>query len=819
MVAPVSVCLIVKNEEKQIEKCLSSIRPHVKEICVVDTGSTDNTPSIIKKFADKVEVFTECNDDQQRIENFAQARQRSFNLATQPWVMWIDGDDEVRGAENLDKVIDEHDSKRGDQPTLVMFPYEYAHDEKGNVICYHYRERIVTPKENFKWTGPVHEVLVPERPNTWMSQRDDVTIVHRRRESGKIIESGRNLRILKAHFEKVGETDVRQLYYLGLEYGNVGDTNNSIKFHKRYVELSGWDDEKFLACLEIAKHYQNRGEYEDAIDWSLKASTVREGWAEAYFSLAKNYYFLAQKGGPGEHRNWERSVHFAKLGLQFPPTKTILFVNPIERDFDIHQYYNLALNKIGDVNGALDSVNKALSVKPEDENLILNKKLYEEFFARQKIEQGLGILTRDGIIDEQSKDFVISVIHGKATLSFVDNSGGNFNTPAIKPSSQVLQSKVLNSSKLDIVFYVGHSCESWTPVTMREGGIGGSETAVVEMGKRLAAQGHRIRVYGDCVGLEGNYDGVDYIHYTNCRDIECDVFITSRRPHMMDDEYNIKYKVSFCWVHDIHLGGALTHERALKIDRFLVLSKWHRDFFLSVHKCVHPSQVITTRNGIDLNRFNFKIDRNPHKAVYSSSPDRGLEVAMCCWPRVRESIPDAELHVFYGFKNWEVAATSMNDRGQLSLVARLKRMLEEYKKHGVFFKDRINQVELAKEFLSSGVWAYSTWFSETSCLTAMEAQAAGLRMVTSPIAALNETVGPRGHMIPGDWLSKDYQDKWVDAVVQAMTKSDDSDRVSLQQYAKENFGWDSLAVDWEKMLYDVIGSVEQDVVPAYKVAG
>lgn len=817
MPAPVSVCLIVKNESGQIGACLQSIRPHVTEIVVVDTGSTDDTPNIVKKFADKFEVFTECNDDQGRIASFAQARQRSFDLATQPWVMWIDGDDEVRGAENLEKIIKECDSKRGNQPTLVMFPYEYSHDEKGNVTCYHYRERIVTPKEAFKWTGPVHEVLVPERPNTWMSQNDNVTIVHRRRESGKVIESGRNLRILKAHYAKVGESDIRQLYYLGLEYANNGDVESSIKFHKRYVELSGWDDEKFLACLEIAKHYQNRGDYTNAIEWALKALTVREGWAEAYFSLARSYYYLAQRGGSDERRNWEKSVYFARLGLQLPPTKTILFVNPIERDLEIHRFLNLALNKLGDVHGALDSVDKALSVKPEDENLLLNKKLYEEFFARQKIEQGSDTLLRNHVIDEQMKKFIMDVVHGKASVSFMGDSDPRvLETHATV--SELTQLKVPAISKLDIIFYIGGSCEPWTPVTMRDGGIGGSETAVIEMGKRLAAQGHKIRVYGDCLGIEGKYDGVDYIHHTNCRNIECDVFITSRRPHIMDSEYNIKYKVSLCWVHDIHCGGALTHERALKIDRFLVLSKWHRDLFLSVHKFVHPSQVIITRNGIDLSRFDAKVNRNPHKAIYSSSPDRGLEVAVRCWPRIRDVVPDAELHVFYGFKTWEISANNMGDRGQQDLIARLKQLLEEHKKYGVIFKDRINQNELAKEFLSSGVWAYPTWFTETSCITAMEAQAAGLRIITSPIAALNETVGPRGIMISGDWLSKDYQDNWTNAVIQMMLKLGDEDRMSLQQYAKDNFGWNSLAIDWEKILYDLIEDVEQNIVPLYKAA-
>lgn len=803
MVASVSICLIVKNEEKQLKRCLDSVRPYVKEICVVDTGSTDSTVEIARSFTEKVEIFTECNDDQGRIENFSQARQHSFELATQPWVMWIDGDDEVRGAENIEKIITQCAPPNG-QPAYVMFPYEYSRDDKGNITCIHYRERLITPRRDFHWVDPVHEVLLPDRPGeTIRHQRDDVVIVHRRDESGKIIEPGRNLRILKAHYAKTGESNVRQLYYLGLEYGYVGELDNAIKFHKRYVELSGWDDEKFLACIKISEHYNSLSKYDDAIEWGLKALTVREGWAEAYFSLSRSYYYLAQRGGLQEHRNWERSVHFAQLGLQLPPTKTMLFVNPVERDFDIHRYLNMALQKIGNISGALDSVNKALAVRPDDSNLLLNRKIYGEFLARQQIEQGLITLLGSGAITQQTRLSVIDVIHKKIVEE----------PPKSKTPSLIVAKK---RPPLNIVFYVGWSCEPWTPKTMQQGGIGGSETAIVEVGKRLASMGHKVRVYGDCLHMEGRYDGVDYLHYNRCKDIRCDVFITSRRPHMMDDEHNIKAKISLCWVHDIHCGQSLTHVRALRIDKFLALSQWHRSLLLSTYKFVHPSQVITTRNGIDLHRFDVQIERNPHKAIYSSSPDRGLEVAIRNWPKVRESVPDAELHVFYGFKTWEIAANSSKDQGQLELISHLKMQLEENRKHGVVFKDRVNQVELAKEFLSAGVWAYPTWFSETSCITAMEAQAAGLRMVTSPIAALNETVGTRGVMISGDWLSEEYQDKWVGAVTEAMLKPDDEDRKLLQQYAKDNFGWDSLVSDWDEMLYSVLEEIKQNIIPPYK---
>jgi tetratricopeptide (TPR) repeat protein len=83
-----SACLIVKNEEKHLEKCLTSIQPIVDEIVVVDTGSTDRTVEIAEKFGAKIGHFEWCDD-------FSAARNESLKLATGDWALWIDADEEL----------------------------------------------------------------------------------------------------------------------------------------------------------------------------------------------------------------------------------------------------------------------------------------------------------------------------------------------------------------------------------------------------------------------------------------------------------------------------------------------------------------------------------------------------------------------------------------------------------------------------------------------------------------------------------------------------------------------------------------------------
>ena len=88
----ISLCMIVKNEEPFLEKCLNSVKNLVHEIIIVDTGSTDKTKEIARKFTDKVFDFVWC-------DNFSAARNESLKHATGDWILVLDADE----------VIAEHD--------------------------------------------------------------------------------------------------------------------------------------------------------------------------------------------------------------------------------------------------------------------------------------------------------------------------------------------------------------------------------------------------------------------------------------------------------------------------------------------------------------------------------------------------------------------------------------------------------------------------------------------------------------------------------------------------------------------------------------
>ncbi len=366
-----------------------------------------------------------------------------------------------------------------------------------------------------------------------------------------------------------------------------------------------------------------------------------------------------------------------------------------------------------------------------------------------------------------------------------------------------------------VVFYAGQQWEPWSPASLNTTGIGGSETALVCLATRLADQGHDVTVYSS--SEPGLYAGVLYRPHTAWDPTDDpDLLVVSRIASAFD--FPIGAKQSVLWCHD-HTYPDLTPERAGRISRVAVLSDWQRKRFERLYPHT-ADKLVVLRNGITVDErwqpqpgFH---DRKP-RCVYSSSADRGLDVLLEMWPRIRERVPDAELHVFYGWDTF--------DR-----VAMLQPHLADYKRRvfeladaaggedgGVFMRGRLGQRDLAAEMLQARVWAYPTAFLETSCIGAMEARAAGLAVVTSALGALNETVGKHGVRVPWDKdetspanTKPGYQRRFVDFAVELLTNEDAWAAESARSRdGVEAMDWADRAADWARAARGMAGKTKR----------
>lgn len=301
-----------------------------------------------------------------------------------------------------------------------------------------------------------------------------------------------------------------------------------------------------------------------------------------------------------------------------------------------------------------------------------------------------------------------------------------------------------------LCIHAGYAYESWNAATIRETGMGGSETAVAALAREMTKRGYRVVVCCHCTGHEGMIDGVQYLALENFRHFidrhYMDVFVISRYADTL--RHPVRAGKKYYWLHDVFAMGnaedlGLLSANVDELDGIFCLSPWHRNF-ASAHHQLPPEKFILTGNGIDIERFMPQVEKEQNRFIYSSSPDRSLDVVLRLFPKIRAALPGATLHVYYGFENWERSARLQGNTQQRALIAEIKDLMQQ---EGVFYHGRVSQRELALAFLRSDIWLYPTSFTETFCITALEAQAAGTLCVCSNLAGLNSTVADRGLLL------------------------------------------------------------------------
>jgi glycosyltransferase involved in cell wall biosynthesis len=354
-----------------------------------------------------------------------------------------------------------------------------------------------------------------------------------------------------------------------------------------------------------------------------------------------------------------------------------------------------------------------------------------------------------------------------------------------------------------IVIYTGPAWERWSPDSINTTGIGGSETCVVYAAKELKKLGYRVKVFNDCEGMEKDYDGVSYIDYRKFEKFalmnHIDIFISSRLAHPFD--FRINSTQNLCWIHDIWLNHDPKYDvRLNKVDKYMVLSPWHHDFFAN-HHSVPKEKLWITPDGIDLSRFDLSIARNMRKLVYSSSPDRGLDTLLYLFRILKQQLPNLELHVYYGFNNWNAA---INQRGNEAEKKWRDQIMEDMKQEGVFDHGRIGQQQLADELCSAGLWLYSSRFTETFAISAVEMQAAGIPIICTDLAALHTTVGSNGVLIQGDAYDAKVREKFIKEAMEMLTDSEKWNKYSnLGRQNASNYSWDKVILRWKEELFKV----------------
>ena len=247
--ATISLCMIVRDEQAVLARCLDSVQTIADEIIVIDTGSEDGTKEIAAAYG-MVRQFTWCDD-------FSAARNYSFAQATMDYILWLDADDviEPMDRERFLQVKNELDG----QVDVVMLPYHTAFDEQGRPSFTYYRERLLRRAAGFCWKGAVHECIVPSGRVIYR----DAAVSHKKPEKGG--GGRRNLQIYEHILARGEELDTRAQFYYARELMADRQYRAAIQAFADFLDRpDGWVENQIEACRNLADCLLASGMREEA---------------------------------------------------------------------------------------------------------------------------------------------------------------------------------------------------------------------------------------------------------------------------------------------------------------------------------------------------------------------------------------------------------------------------------------------------------------------------------------------------------------------------------------------------------------------------
>lgn len=357
-------------------------------------------------------------------------------------------------------------------------------------------------------------------------------------------------------------------------------------------------------------------------------------------------------------------------------------------------------------------------------------------------------------------------------------------------TDRIFPKAVKLSESRTIVIHTGKDIlnAAWNPKNIVTLGSG-SEIMAINLSKKLVERGYRVILFGffkdEKNNYEGKYEGVEYFDYTVFDEFiqkyEVDCLIVSRFVENMVYYDNVK-KV-YLWVHDVLPQGAdyLFQTHPKKFKGLLCLSKWHKDINIKSFN-LPENMVKTTHNAIHVSRFDKQIEKEPYRFIWTSDITRGLEWGIKMIHKIHEKYPRATLHIF----------------GKTEMISDPVLLNEIKTTPYIVVHSRVSQEELAIEMLKSEYWLYPNNFSETYCISAVEAQAANCIVVTNIQAGLEDTVGNRGITVSGNMNEKNMENL-LEKLYSVMENPSEKEKLKTNGYIyAKTQTFEALADEWIK---------------------
>ncbi|MCC7571447.1 glycosyltransferase [Candidatus Micrarchaeota archaeon] len=575
----IALCAITigDSELPQLKRMIDSAKNYVSEVYITTNGKKiEKTKAYLKKEGYHHSHLDWDNDfSAQRNFNFSQVKKADY-------ILWMDSDDILVGGEYLKDIAQIAKAKGND---TVFLTYWYGCNFKGKpsletlheIEVHHPRERLIKPNRTI-WKGRLHETPVEKEGIKYSYSRFhyipgkessfETAILHTGAERNITEERlkermERNRKILEIQLNEErqqGEADPRTLLYLMKIYAESDkeeDLKQVLQMGQEYLAKSGWNEERGVCYSLMAKSMGLMGDDENAVKLLHGAISEWPTDPMLYLMLAEGYYNL---------QLFDKMTHWLQVALSMDLTpksssmQNVYQMKVLASELMLKKSLNVDKN----TKEALEAAKllyKENPTKNNKENLKYLEELEELNEACKNTDELIRFMAQkddfEGI--ERLIQALPSAITDRPFISKLKNKYG-------KPRAW----------KKDEICYFANfgqpSFEKWGPESL-EKGIGGSETAVIELSRRWAKKGYKVTVYGDPTKpmIEKFDKGwVKYEPYYkfNMKD-KFNIFIQWRWSSLAR---RVSAKKFYVDLHDVFDGDEY---KDLDIDGIFVKSKYH----------------------------------------------------------------------------------------------------------------------------------------------------------------------------------------------------------------------------------------------------
>ncbi|WP_129111131.1 glycosyltransferase [Bacillus toyonensis] len=354
----ISLCMIVRDEEKTISRCLDAVEEIVDEIVVVDTGSFDRTKEIVEKYTSNIYDF-------QWIDDFAAARNFAFSKATQQYILWLDADDLL--LEDAQEALKQLKGELDSNVDAVSMPYHLVMDSNGKPLYCTRRYRLVKREKQFQWFGKVHEYLAVSGEMC----NSNIAITHKKEKE----VTDRNLKIFQNTVAAGEELSPRDLFYYANESMDNHKYNDAVLLYETFLKQDeGWYEEKIYACGKLGDCYAKIGMWEKAVEACAKSFRYDVPRGENCTRIG--YIYMDQQ-------KYNEAIFWFKLATEVPLATDSPFHSPVSYTWIPYLQMCICYSKLGEQDKAYYYNELAASYVPNNAAIEYNRKYFRGVFDKQ----------------------------------------------------------------------------------------------------------------------------------------------------------------------------------------------------------------------------------------------------------------------------------------------------------------------------------------------------------------------------------------------------------------------------------------------------